>query len=97
MCSQKVRFTDKPLIIHWHEGLQLLAEAGIIHPPMDDLTSAVELKLGEIIAEKYKADFFILDQYPTAIRPFYTMPNATNPLYSNSYDLFIRGQVCSLL
>jgi aspartyl/asparaginyl-tRNA synthetase len=48
------------------------------------------------VKEKYNADFFILDQYPSAIRPFYTMPSPTNPLYSNSYDMFIRGQeICS--
>ena len=45
---------------------------------------------------KYQADFYALDQYPSAVRPFYTMPNVINPLYSNSYDLFIRGQeICS--
>ena len=29
-------------------------------------------------------------------RPFYTMLNPTDPRYSNSYDIFIRGQeICS--
>jgi aspartyl/asparaginyl-tRNA synthetase len=50
---------------------------------MADLSSALELTLGDLVKEKYKADFFILDQYPLAIRPFYTMPSATNPLFSN--------------
>ena len=26
------------------------------------------------------------------MRPFYTMPCADDPLYSNSYDVFIRGE-----
>lgn len=38
----------------------------------------------------------MLDKYPMAIRPFYTMPDPENPDSSNSYDIFIRGQeICS--
>ena len=63
---------------------------------MDDLSTAIEIQLGEIVKKKFGSDFFILDQYPSSIRPFYTMPNKQNPLYSNSYDIFIRGQeICS--
>lgn len=63
---------------------------------MADLSTALELKLGELVKQKYNADFYALDQYPSAIRPFYTMLSPSNPLYSNSYDLFIRGQeICS--
>lgn len=37
-----------------------------------------------------------LDKYPAVIRPFYTMPNPEDKRYSNSYDMFIRGQeICS--
>ena len=50
---------------------------------MADLSSALELTLGELVKVKYNADFFILDQYPSAIRPFYTMPSPSNPLFSN--------------
>jgi len=34
----------------------------------------------------------MLDQYPSAVRPFYTMPSPLDPRLSNSYDFFIRGQ-----
>jgi aspartyl-tRNA synthetase len=62
----------------------------------DDLSSSLESILGELVLEKFGADFYALDQYPSQVRPFYTMPNAENKLYSNSYDLFIRGQeICS--
>lgn len=95
--SEPVSFTEEALIIHWDEGMRLLKEGG--HSDIDelgDLSSALELSLGQIVKEKYNADFFILDQYPSAIRPFYTMPNPANPVLSNSYDMFIRGQeICS--
>ena len=70
----------------------MLKEAGEAVEVMDDLTGALELKLGELVKEKYGTDFFMLDQYPSAIRPFYTMPSPRDPLFSNSYDMFIRGQ-----
>lgn len=54
-----------------------------------DLSSSIELTLGELVKAKYNADFFILDQYPSAIRPFYTMPSTTNPLYSNRWGVGI--------
>ena len=78
----------------------------------EDLNSAQELILGQIVREKFNTDIFILDKYPLKIRfvsissihshflsflflklivrPFYTMPCPNNPLFSNSYDIFIR-------
>lgn len=94
--SEPVIFTEKPLIIHWHDGIQLLREAGIEHGEFEDLNTATELALGAEVKRKYGADFYILDQYPAEIRPFYTMPMPSNPKFSNSYDIFIRGQeICS--
>lgn len=37
--------------------------------------------MGELVAKKFGADFFIMDQYPANIRPFYTMPFADDPRY----------------
>lgn len=60
-----------------------------------------EKRLGALVLKKYNSDFYVLDQYPLAIRPFYTMPSAANASknytdpnagYSNSYDFFMRGQ-----
>jgi len=56
------------------------------------LSTENEKKLGDIVKEKYKTDFFFMDKYPLSVRPFYTMPDPKNPKLSNSYDFFIRGQ-----
>jgi len=94
--SAPVRFTDEPCILHWDEGMQMLQDAGEEPDVFGDLSGAHELKLGELVAEKYRADFYILDRYPAAARPFYTMPYPEDARYTNSYDLFIRGQeICS--
>jgi aspartyl-tRNA synthetase len=39
--------------------------------------------LGRLVKEKYKTDYFILDKFPLAIRPFYTMPDAEDPVSSS--------------
>lgn len=45
----------------------------------------------------YLSTFTMLPQLTSiSIRPFYTMPCHDDPRYSNSYDMFIRGQeICS--
>lgn len=96
--SEPVRFTEDPCILHWPEAMELLkVEGGLdMGDEMGDLTGAMELTLGKIVKEKYGTDFFILDKYPSNIRPFYTMPDPDDDRYSNSYDIFLRGQeICS--
>lgn len=58
------------------------------------LTASTENEklLGRLVREKYKTDYFILDKFPLAIRPFYTMPDPVDPTLSNSYDFFMRGE-----
>ncbi len=51
-----------------------------------------EKKLGELVKAKYHTDFYIVDRYPLGARPFYTMPCADDPNYTNSYDVFLRGE-----
>jgi aspartyl-tRNA synthetase len=81
--------------ITFAEGIQLLREAGVTEEQQgsfDDLSTPNEKLLGDIVAAKYGTDFYMMDEYPLNIRPFYTMPHPTDPKLSNSYDIFIRGQ-----
>ena len=45
-----------------------------------------------MVAEEHGQDFYMIDKFPTDVRPFYTMPDPVDPRYSNSYDIFIRGE-----
>ncbi|KAK5164199.1 uncharacterized protein LTR77_009893 [Saxophila tyrrhenica] len=84
------------------EGIQMLRDDGVEIGDFDDLSTPDEKRLGALVLKKYGSDFYVLDQYPLAIRPFYTMPSAEtqakydaskpNDGYSNSYDFFMRGQ-----
>ncbi|OIT30446.1 PREDICTED: aspartate--tRNA ligase 2, cytoplasmic-like [Nicotiana attenuata] len=86
------RGDKKTLRLTFEEGVQMLKEAGIEVDPFGDLNTESERKLGQLVAKKYGTDFYILHKYPLAVRPFYTMPCYDNPAYSNSFDVFIRGE-----
>ncbi|ANB14525.1 aspartate--tRNA ligase DPS1 [Sugiyamaella lignohabitans] len=83
----------KMVRLHFKEGIQLLREVGGVDvPDLEDLSTEHEKLLGKIVREKYDTDFYILDKFPLAVRPFYTMPDAADSNYSNSYDFFMRGE-----
>jgi len=90
--AEPFQFLDPPLRLEYDQGRQILAEAGVIVGPEDDLSTPDEKFLGRLVREKYGTDFYILDKYPLAVRPFYTMPDPTDARKSNSYDMFMRGE-----
>ncbi|XP_033218657.1 aspartate--tRNA ligase, cytoplasmic [Belonocnema kinseyi] len=86
------KFLDPPLKLKFPDAIKLLAEAGVTLGEEDDLSTPDEKLLGKIVKAKYDTDFYILDKYPLAVRPFYTMPDPSDPKASNSYDMFMRGE-----
>jgi aspartyl-tRNA synthetase len=89
---EPIEYLRPPLRITFQEGISLLREAGIDASYEEDISTPHEKALGKIVKEKYKTDFYIMDKYPLSVRPFYTMPDPSDPKLSNSYDLFIRGE-----
>ncbi len=85
-------YLNPSLRITYEEGLKLLEGAGYKIPFGEDLNTEKERALGAIVKEKYGTDFFMMDKYPSSLRPFYTMPDPADPRVSNSYDFFIRGE-----
>lgn len=82
----------KALRLTFAEGVKLLNEAGVEQSEFEDLSTANEKQLGKLIREKHGTDFYVLDKFPLAARPFYTMPCPEDPKLSNSYDFFMRGE-----
>lgn len=89
---ENLKYLRKTLRLTFEEGVQMLKEAGVEIDPLGDLNTESERKLGQLVLEKYGTEFYILHRYPLAVRPFYTMPCYDNPQYSNSFDVFIRGE-----
>ncbi|CAH0404242.1 unnamed protein product [Chilo suppressalis] len=86
------KFLDPPLRLEFPQAIQMLKEAGVTLGEEDDLSTPDEKLLGRLVKAKYDTDFYMLDKYPLAVRPFYTMPDPNNPKVSNSYDMFMRGE-----
>ncbi|XP_011630534.1 aspartate--tRNA ligase, cytoplasmic [Pogonomyrmex barbatus] len=86
------KFLEPTLRLEYPQAIELLAEAGVTLGEEDDLSTPDEKLLGKLVKSKYDTDFYILDKYPLAVRPFYTMPDPNNPKASNSYDMFMRGE-----
>merc|ERR1719502_165990 len=63
-----------------------------VHGDTEDIGTEDEKLLGVVIAEEYGQDFYMIDKFPAEVRPFYTMPDPEDPRFSNSYDIFIRGE-----
>jgi len=86
------KFLDPPLRLEFPEAVEMLKEAGVEMGDEDDLSTPAEKLLGRLVRAKYDTDYFILDKFPLAVRPFYTMPCPVDGKYSNSYDMFMRGE-----
>jgi len=89
---EEFTFLEPALILEFPEAVKMLRENGVEIGDEDDLSTPAEKFLGRLVKEKYNTDFYILDKYPLAVRPFYTMPDPNDSRYSNSYDMFMRGE-----
>lgn len=89
---------DETVVLRYSEGVKLLRQAGVKHEDGSDIQddedfdTPTEKRLGALVKEKYHTDYYILDKFPAAVRPFYTMPDPEDDRYSNSFDIFLRGQ-----
>ena len=90
--AEPFKYLDETLVLKFPEGVEMLRAAGAQIGDEDDLTTANEKLLGKLVKERHNTDFYILDKFPLAVRPFYTMPDPHDPKYSNSYDIFMRGE-----
>lgn len=78
------KFKHRPypsLRLQFKEGIEMLRSYGkennipINIGDFDDLNTENERLLGKIVKDKYQTDFFILEKFPSSVRPFYTMPD----------------------
>ncbi|KEG00644.1 aspartate--tRNA ligase, putative [Plasmodium vinckei vinckei] len=71
-----------------HKKLNLQPEEILTY----DMTTDMEKELGKIIKQTHDTDYYIIINFPSCLRPFYTMYNEEDPKISNSYDFFMRGE-----
>ena len=96
--SEDLVILDETPRIPFKDAVKLLNDSGWRNEEgekvsdLEDLATRDEIRVGELIKEHYKTDFYILDKFPRSARPFYTMPDPTDDRYTNSFDIFVRGQ-----
>ncbi|GAA3349158.1 aspartate--tRNA(Asn) ligase [Amorphoplanes nipponensis] len=73
--------------VHFAEALRI-AGAPADEP---DLAPAHERALGEWALREHGSEFVFVTGYPMRKRPFYTHPQPSDPVWSNSFDLLFRG------
>ncbi|KAG5992584.1 hypothetical protein E4U52_002694 [Claviceps spartinae] len=93
--SKEFKWLQETLILNFEDGVKMLRADGR-DVPMEDLSTLDEIRLGELVREKYETDYYVLDKFPASARPFYTLKDAEDPFWTRSFDIFIRGQeICS--
>jgi nondiscriminating aspartyl-tRNA synthetase len=78
--------------IHFRDALQLIYERhgeDARHEP--DLAPQHERWLCEWAMAAHGSPLLFVTHYPTAKRPFYTMPDPEEPAYTRGFDLLFRG------
>jgi len=91
-------WADETPIIPFKEGIRMINESGYrtengeLLPEDEDLGTRDEIYLGKLVKEKYNTDYYILDKFPSGARPFYAMPDPNDSRFTNSFDIFLRGQ-----
>ncbi|KAA8643605.1 hypothetical protein EYZ11_006949 [Aspergillus tanneri] len=96
--SEDVIWLETTPIVRFSDGIKMLNDSGWRDedgnplPEDEDLHTRDEIRLGELVKEKYGTDYYILDKFPVGARPFYTMPDPDDSRFTNSFDIFIRGQ-----
>lgn len=95
---ERLLWSNETPRLSFTEGIKLLLSDGWTddegNPPSDteDLSTRAEVRLGQLVREKFNSDYYILDKFPASARPFYTMPDPGNENFTNSFDIFLRGQ-----
>jgi aspartyl-tRNA synthetase len=84
-------YTKQPTVILFKDAVALLREAGAEQKDFDDLSTANERLLGELVKKKHGVDLFILNEFPETVRPFYTKPIADSK-YAYAFDVIFRNQ-----
>lgn len=74
------------------EALEIIYKRnGVDHRKEPDLAPEDEKEICKWAIEEHGSDLVFITHYPTKKRPFYTMPDPTDPEYTLSFDLIGEG------
>lgn len=73
----------------------ILKELGKPIPKGEDLNRESEDALGKYVRDKFKSDFFFVNGFPFAIKPFYVMRFDNDATWARSVDMVFKGMEMS--
>jgi nondiscriminating aspartyl-tRNA synthetase len=78
--------------VTYTEAIEILQKAGEPIKWGDDFTKPQEKKMAELLGEVA----FVLKDWPTEAKPFYSMPDGKDPKVCHAFDLMYNGiEICS--
>lgn len=102
-CGEQLEILDKEIKIpktqfpelQFPKIYDILEELGKSMPKGEDLNREAEEILGNYVKEKFKSEFFFVNRFPFAVKPFYVMRVDENPTWARSIDLVFKGMEMS--
>lgn len=102
-CSEQLEILNKEIKIpktpfpelQFPKIYDILEELGKPIPKGEDLNRESEEALGDYVKRKFKSEFFFVNRFPFAIKPFYVMRVEENPTWARSIDLMFKGMELS--
>jgi len=98
-CKNELETLNKKLTIpkipfpelRFPEIYKILRKLGLKIKDGDDLNREAEDLLAAHVRENYDTDFFFINRFPFALKPFYVMRVDKEPKYARSVDLVYKG------
>ncbi|MEM5799722.1 MAG: aspartate--tRNA(Asn) ligase [Candidatus Aenigmatarchaeota archaeon] len=78
-------------VLEFPKVYDILAEFGKKYDVGEDYDRESEVMLWKYVKEKYKADFFFVNRFPFAVKPFYVMRVDEEPIWARSVDMIYKG------
>ena len=84
-------FPEQTVRLHYKDAVKLLREAGREIDDFEDFNTETEKFLGGLVKEKYNTDYYILDKFPLACRPFYVSCSIIIKLFIINIIYFLQN------
>ncbi|MCX8178869.1 MAG: aspartate--tRNA(Asn) ligase [Candidatus Aenigmarchaeota archaeon] len=78
-------------VLEFPNVYDILEEYGKKIPYGEDYDRESEVLLAKYVKEKYDSDFFFVNRFPFAVKPFYVMKIDETPEWARSVDLVYKG------
>lgn len=78
-------------VLQFPDIYDTLKKMGKDLPKGEDLDRESENLLWKHVQKEYGCEFFFINRFPSAVKPFYVMRNDKEPEYANSVDLMFKG------